>query len=320
MDPELLAGLVRKTHVFARVSPAHKLQIVQALQRAGKVVAMTGDGINDGPALKAADIGVAMGGGGSDVARSVSDVVIEDDNLHTMVIAVEQGRTIYANIRKALHFLLSTNISEIEVMVAAIALGAGQPLTPLQLLWINLISDIFPGLALALEPPEADVLKQPPRDPADPIIGKKDFKRLGLESSVITAGTLVSYGYGVMRYGIGPQANTHAFMTLTLAQLLHAISCRSETTTVFEAATRPGNKYLNLALGASFAAQLATIAIPGLRKFLNLAPVGPVDVAVIGAGAALPLLVNELTKIAKRPRPLTTGNVSAKPGELRHAK
>jgi Ca2+-transporting ATPase len=320
MDPELLAGLVRKTHVFARVSPAHKLQIVQALQRAGKVVAMTGDGINDGPALKAADIGVAMGGGGTDVARSVSDVVIEDDNLHTMVIAVEQGRTIYANIRKALHFLLSTNLSEIEVVVAALALGAGSPLTPMQLLWINLISDIFPGLALALEPPEADVLKQAPRDPAEPIVGKKDFKRLGLESSVISAGALASYGYGVLRYGVGAQANTQAFMTLTLAQLLHAISCRSETTTIFEAGVRPGNKYLNLALGVSFAAQLAAIALPGLRKFLNLAPVGPLDVAVIGAGAALPLLVNELTKISKRPRPLTTGNVPAQPGELRHAK
>ena len=158
LDPELLAGLVQKTHVFARVSPTHKLRIVQALQRAGGVVAMTGDGINDSPALRAADIGIAMGDGGTEAARTVADVIIEDNNLHSMVTAVEQGRTIYGNIRKAIHFLLATNFSEIEVMLASIALGLGQPLNPIQLLWINLITDIFPGLALALDAPEEDTL------------------------------------------------------------------------------------------------------------------------------------------------------------------
>jgi Ca2+-transporting ATPase len=300
VEPELLAGLVRKTHVFARVSPAHKLQIVQALQRAGKVVAMTGDGINDGPALKAANIGVAMGGGGTDVARSVADVVVEDDNLHTMVTAVEQGRTIYANIRKALRFLLSTNLSEVEVMVAAVAFGAGAPLTPMQLLWINLISDIFPGLALAMEPPETDVLKQPPRDPDEPIIAPRDFRRLALESGAISVGALASLGYALWRYGAGPRANTHVFMSLTIAQLLHALSCRSEKTTIFESGIRPGNRHLNLALGASLAAQAGVMTIPALRKLFNLAPVGPVDLAVIGASAVLPLLFNELTKVGRR--------------------
>ncbi len=126
MDPELLAGLAKNVHVFARVSPAHKLKIVRALQEAGYVVAMTGDGINDGPALKAADVGVAMGGGGTNVARDVSDVVLEDDNLHTMIVAVEQGRTIYNNIRKMIHFMVSTNLTEIEVMLAGIAIGLGR--------------------------------------------------------------------------------------------------------------------------------------------------------------------------------------------------
>ena len=167
VEPEMLAALAQRVHVFARVSPSHKLRIVEALQRAGKVVAMTGDGINDGPALKAADIGIAMGRSGTDVAREVADVVLEDDNLETLIVAVSQGRTIYANIRKSVHFLLSTNISEITVMFGAIALGLGQPLNPMQLLWINLITDIFPGLALALEPPEPDVLENPPRDPAE---------------------------------------------------------------------------------------------------------------------------------------------------------
>ncbi len=315
LDPELLAGLVRKTHVFARVSPAHKLQIVQALQRAGKVVAMTGDGINDGPALKAANIGVAMGGGGTDVARSVADVVVEDDNLHTMVTAVEQGRTIYANIRKALRFLLSTNLSEVEVMVAAVALGAGAPLTPMQLLWINLISDIFPGLALAIEPPESDVLSQPPRDPDEPIVALKDFKRLGLESAAISAGAMASFGYGLWRYGPGATANTHAFMSLTIAQLLHAYSCRSEKTTIFESGIRPGNRYLNIALGASLAAQAGVMTIPALRKLFNLAPIGPLDLAVIGASSVLPLLFNELTKVGRR----TITTTAPQKGGPRHA-
>jgi Ca2+-transporting ATPase len=169
VDPEVLKGLAQRAHVFARVSPSHKLQIVQALQNAGRVVAMTGDGINDSPALKVADIGIAMGHTGTDVARAVADVVIEDDNLETLIVAVSQGRTIYNNIRKSIHFLLATNLSEIVVMFTAIAAGMGQPLNPMQLLWINLITDIFPGLALALEPPEPDVLRQPPRDPTAPI-------------------------------------------------------------------------------------------------------------------------------------------------------
>ena len=170
MQPEVLKGLARGLHVFARVSPAHKLQIVQTLQDAGKVVGMTGDGINDGPALKAAAIGIAMGHTGTDVASEVADVVLEDDNLETMLIAVSEGRTIYNNIRKSLHYLLSTNMSEIMVTSVAMAAGLGEPLTPMQLLWINLVSDIFPGLALALEPPEPDVLLRPPRDPAEEIL------------------------------------------------------------------------------------------------------------------------------------------------------
>jgi len=150
IEPEVMTALASRVHVFARVSPSHKLQIVQALQRSGKVVAMTGDGINDGPALKAADIGIAMGNTGTDVAREVADVVLEDDHLETMVIAISQGRTIYNNIRKSVHFLLATNLSEIMVMFTALSTGLGQPLNAMQLLWINLLSDVAPGLALAI--------------------------------------------------------------------------------------------------------------------------------------------------------------------------
>ena len=296
VDPGLLTALVKDTHVFARVSPAHKLQIVQALQRSGNVVAMTGDGINDGPALTAADIGVAMGQSGTDVARSVSDVVLQDDNLHTMTVAIAQGRTIYSNIRKTIHFLLSTNLTEIEVVTTAIVLGMGQPLNPMQLLWINLISDIFPGLALSLEPAEPDVLKRSPREAQKPIIQKGDLKRMGAESAIISASTLASYVYGLLRYGPGAKANTQAFTTLSFAQLLHALSCRSESHSIFSQEKLPTNPYLNLALGGTLSLQLLAALAPGLRKLLGTSPLGILDGLVVAAGATLPLLINEATK------------------------
>ncbi|MEW5744569.1 MAG: cation-transporting P-type ATPase [Nitrospirota bacterium] len=296
IDPEVMKALCERVHVFARVSPAHKLQIVQALQRAGKVVAMTGDGINDGPALKAADIGVAMGHTGTDVAREVADVVLEDDNLETMIIAVSQGRTIYNNIRKSVHFLLSTNLSEIMVMFAAIAGGMGQPLNAMQLLWINLVSDIFPGLALALEPPEPDVLSKPPRNPNEPIMNNADLRRIVFESAVMSASSLGAYGYGLLRYSRGHQAGTMAFMSLTLAQLLHAVSCRSEHHTIFDKRKLPPNRILDGALGLSLGLQGLTLLVPGLRGLLGLAPVTIIDGAIIGGSALLPFLVNESTK------------------------
>lgn len=299
MDPRVLTALCERVRVFSRVSPAHKLQIVQSFQRAGKVVAMTGDGINDGPALKAADVGIAMGHTGTDVAREVADVVIEDDNLETMIIAISQGRTIYHNIRKSVHFLLSTNISEITVMFTSIAGGFGEPLSAIQLLWINIMSDIAPGLALAMEPSEPDVLTRPPRDPDEPIVKGSDFKRIFFESSMLSAGALSAYGYGIMRYGIGPQASTMAFMSLTSGQLLHALSCRSETHGIFDSAPGSGmqsNGYLNAALAGSFALQGLTLVVPGLRGLLGIAPLSMFDGLIIGGSAFLPLVVNEATK------------------------
>jgi Ca2+-transporting ATPase len=296
LSGEAMVALAGKVDVYARVSPASKLQIVQAIQRAGKVVAMTGDGINDGPALKAADIGIAMGRSGTDVAREVADVVIEDDALATMIVAVSQGRTIYNNIRKSVHFLLATNMSEIIVMFVAIAGGLGQPLSAMQLLWINLMSDIAPGLALALEPPEPDVLTRPPRHRDEPILSTSDFSRMAFEATALSAGALAAYGYGLLRYGAGAQASTLCFTSLTVGQLLHAVSCRSERHSVFEPADRPSNPYLTAALASSLGLQGLTLIVPGWRAFLGLTPISLVDTAVVGGTAVLPFIVNEASK------------------------
>ena len=296
LDPQLLSGLAQRVRVFARVSPAHKLQIVRALQDAGKVVAMTGDGVNDGPALRAADIGLVVGDGSTELARSVADVVIDGDDLHHMLVAVREGRTIRDNVRKALHFLVATNLSEIELVFGAVALGVGSPLNAMQLLWINLLTDVIPGVALAVEPPEPDVLERPPRDPHEPILGREQWKRMGFESGVMASGALASYLYGLGRYGAGAQASTCGFMSLTLTQLLHALSCRTPDRSVLTGPQPPANNYLTAGLAVCLGLQALAAFLPPLRGLLGLAPIGAADALAIGLGAAVPFVVNEATK------------------------
>ena len=312
MEPELLAGLAKNVQVFARVSPAHKLKIVRALQEAGYVVAMTGDGINDGPALKASDIGVAMGMTGTNVARDVSDVVLEDDNLHTMETAVSQGRTIYNNIRKMIHFMVSTNLTEIEVMLAGVAMGWGQAMNPMQLLWINLVTDIFPGLALSLEPAEPGIMDLPPRDPDEAIIEGHDLKRMIFESGIIGVGTLGAFIYGMRRYGLGPAASTLAFNTLTLNELVHALSSRSHYRLV-GGRELPSNPHLTKAVVGMAALQLIVSVLPGARRLLGTSPLGLADLAVVGAGVLGPLVINEATKPGWKPHEVDQDPVDALP-------
>jgi P-type Ca2+ transporter type 2C len=307
LPADVLRSLAERVDIFSRVSPAHKLAIVQALQRAGHVVAMTGDGINDGPALRAADIGIAMGAGGSTVAQEVADMVVREDNLATIVLAIEQGRTIYSDIKKAVHFILASNTSEIMLTLVATTIGLGEPLTPLQLLWINLVTDVFPELALGLEPPEPGILRQPPRDPQAAMFSRTDVRRIGMEGAALTISALGAYGWGLARYGAGPTASNLAFTTLTAAQLLYAISCRSEQHWFLDPEPAAPNPYMALAISGGLGLQGAATLLPGLRRLLGSAPLAPADWLLSALLAVAPFLTGELIKASARPHPTLAG-------------
>ena len=195
-----------------------------------------------------------------------------------------------------MHFILASNTSEIAVTLLATAIGAGEPLNPIQLLWINLVTDIFPELALGVEPPEADVMSRPPRDPQAPMFSRTDLQRIGVESALLTVATLTAYGIGLTRYGIGPRAATIAFETITAAQLLHALSCRSERHSIFEPGACPPNRYMPLAVGGGIGLQVMATILPGLRGILGVTPLGLLDWAIVAGVSTTPLLINEIVK------------------------
>ncbi|MDZ7653279.1 MAG: cation-transporting P-type ATPase [Burkholderiaceae bacterium] len=317
-DASQLSEVVEHAGGFARSSPAMKLAIIRALQARGHVVAMTGDGINDGPALKTADVGVAMGASGTDFAQAMSDLVLQDDHPDGLLAAIAEGRTSYLNVKKAVRYLVATNVSELALMGSAMIAGLPDPLDPLALLWTNLITDVSPAIALGLEPPEPDILQRPPFPRSAALLDARDWRTVAADGGMITAAALASFLYGIGRYGPTPRAKTIAFMTLTSAQLLYALSARSETPlVVFGKGRLRRNPWLSRTVVLSLGAQAATVLFPPLRALLRTTPIGLVDAAVIAACAAAPTLGREAIKRLRRAPAGTTRRAMQAPPRRR---
>lgn len=296
VSDEELKEIVKKVKVFARVSPEHKVRIVTALKENGEIAAMTGDGVNDALALKKADIGVSMGITGTDVAKNTADMILTDDNFASIVAAVEEGRIIYSNIKKFVAFLLSCNIGEILIVFTSILLNLPVPLIAIQLLWLNLVTDSFPALALGVEKGDPDIMKIPPRNPDEPILTGKLLIRIALQSIAISVASLLSYIWGLSTYnGDLTKARTVIFACLITAELLRAFSSRSLNYTLFKIGFFT-NKTMVYAVLASFALLLVVIYVPFLQPIFHTAALGLYDWCVILGLAIIPLIVGELSK------------------------
>lgn len=258
---------IMRYSVFARVSPEHKVKIVKAFRDNGEVVAMTGDGVNDAPALKNADIGVSMGKTGTDVAKNASDMILTDDNFTSLVNAVKQGRILFDNMVKAIHFLISTNISEIITIFIGLLLGFDTPLLAIQLLWINLVTDSLPGIALSLEPAEKDIMNRKPRDPKKSIFGDGLWTDIIIEGIMMGIITLVAFTIGNTYYGL-EVGRTMAFLTLGLVELIHSFNVKSK-----ESLFKTGilnNKYLIGAFVVCSVLQVGVVSLPIIAQKFKL--------------------------------------------------
>jgi len=297
LSDEAMVENVLETDVYARVSPEHKMRIVDALRTNQEVVAMTGDGVNDAPAIKRADIGVAMGITGTDVAKGTADMVLTDDNYASIVSAVEQGRVIYSNIRKFVYYLLSCNAAEIMTIFLATLFGWPIPLTAIQLLWLNLVTDGAPALALGTEPGDPDIMDHPPRPPQEPIINK--FMQLGIviQTIAITAVTLGAFAIGRAIYPDSLEfAETMAFVTLSISELFRAYTARSEFYPLFKIGFLK-NKLMNWAVLGSLVLIMLVIYVPFLQPIFNTASLGVEQWLEILPLVLIPSIAAELTKL-----------------------
>lgn len=277
MDDQSLREVLRQVSCFARVSPVQKLRIVRALKAAGELVAMTGDGVNDAPAVKEADIGIAMGRTGADVTKEASDMVLADDNYATIVAAVEEGRAIYENIRKFIRYLLGCNAGEVLTMLAALLVGLPLPLLPLQILWMNLVTDGLPAIALGVDPGDDHIMQRGPRPVREGIFARNLWKRILLSGAFIGGSTVLIFAVALwLRPGMEDWARTMAFTTLVFSQLLYAFVCRSEELTVWQAGPFV-NRYLVGAVLVSFAMQLAVIYWGPLAAVFRTVPLTAED-------------------------------------------
>lgn len=288
--------------VFARVTPEHKVRIVKAYQSTGAVVAMTGDGVNDAPALKNADIGIAMGKNGTDVAKNAADMVLTDDNFVTIVEAVKQGRNIFDNIKKAVHFLIATNIGEIVTIFLGLILGLKSPLLAIQLLWINLVTDSLPAIALGLEKPEADIMDKKPRDSRKGIFADGLWQRIITEGTMLGILTLVAFSVGNYLYDI-EVGRTMAFVSLGLLELVHSFNIKSEES-IFKVGLFE-NKYLLGAFILGALLQIVVVVIPSVAEVFKLVPLTQVQWMYTFGISILPLVIMEIQKAFNKIEPST---------------
>lgn len=298
MSDEELQEVVKNTKVFARVSPEHKVRIVSALKANGDIAAMTGDGVNDALAIKKADIGVSMGITGTDVAKNTADMILTDDNFASIVAAVEEGRIIFSNIKKFVYFLLSCNIGEILLVFTSILMNLPVPLLPIQLLWLNLVTDSFPALALGVEKGEPDIMNQPPRNPDEAILDRRMLVGVTFQAIAVAAASLSAYLLALRMYGLEniEEARTITFATLIVAELLRAYSSRSQKFTLAKIGVFSNKSMVYATLGA-FLLLLAVIYIPFMNGIFYTFPLSFVDWEIVLSFAFIPLVVGELTKV-----------------------
>ena len=305
-----LAEFARTVNVFARVSPEDKLRIVEALVKSGEVVAVTGDGVNDAPALKRASIGVAMGERGTEAAKEAADVVLADDNFATILKAVEGGRTVYANIIKFVHMMFSHNLAEVLVIFVSIAAGWPLALLPLQILWVNLVTDVFPALALAVEPAAPGVMQRAPRSSTTSLLSRDLLVLIGWQAVLLAAITLSVYGWALDAYGEGAHARTVTLMAIIGVQLGHMFNCRSRTRSAFEGLLR--NPFIWVATAIVIGLQLIAVYVEPIARVLNTTRLTTTDWLMTSAAVVAPILFVEGTKlIARRRRPASVDALSA---------
>ncbi|GMA49125.1 calcium-transporting ATPase [Alicyclobacillus contaminans] len=274
LDDDALRRAVEHTYVYARVTPEHKLRIVRALQANGEIVAMTGDGVNDAPAIKQADIGIAMGMTGTDVAKEASALVLADDNFATIVAAVEEGRGIYDNIKKFIRYLLASNVGEIVTMFAAMLAGLPLPLLPIQILWVNLVTDGLPAIALGVDPAEEEIMNRPPRKISEGIFANGLWLKILSRGILIGLATLAVFLWSLWTSGDVAEAQTMAYSTLTLSQFILVFDCRSVEGGIFHRSLF-GNVWLLMAVASSLVLFLLTIYVPALSAVFKTVPLGP---------------------------------------------
>lgn len=308
---EKFAKEINNYRVFARVSPEHKVKIVRAFKKQGNIVSMTGDGVNDAPSLKSADIGVAMGITGTDVSKGASDMILTDDNFTTIVHAIEEGRNIYNNIKKTIMFLLSCNLGEVLCVFFATVFGWAMPLVPTQLLWVNLITDTLPAISLGMDPGDKDVMNRKPRDPKESFFAEGAGMRAIVGGVLIGILTLVAFYLGIIHSGDVPikeakdgteivtYGRTMAFIVLTFSQLFYSLSMRNSKKTIFEVGFF-GNMFLIISIIISIILQVLLISIPPIAEMFKVTALDPSHWGIVIGLSLIPFAINEIIKVVTR--------------------